>query len=73
MDLVAGSLGSLTAMFEQDVTSVASEAARPVEAPSRGDGLRDDYCWSTLNADLKMRDIRDKSMSEGAMFFEEVR
>lgn len=46
---------ALTAMFEQDVISVASKATKPVEAPFRGDGLRDDNCSETLNADVKMK------------------
>ena len=73
MDLVAGSPESLTAVFDQDVTSVASEATKPVEAPFRGGGLRDNYRWGTLNAGLKMKAIRDKSMSGWAVFLEEVR
>lgn len=55
---------SLTAMFEPDVINVASEATKPVEAPFRGVGWRNGYCSETLNADVKIKDKRDRSMSK---------
>ena len=50
---------ALTAMFEQDVINVASKATKLVEAPFRGDGLRNDYCSETLNADMKIKKIEE--------------
>lgn len=52
---------SLTAVSEQDVSSVASEASKPVEAPFRGDEIWDDIGFDTVNDEME---VKDKSMSK---------
>lgn len=50
-------------MSEQDVSSVASEAAKPVEAPFQGGEQWDDGGIATLNAEVRIKDVEDESMS----------